>query len=58
MKLSIVMPVYNEEPTLEEIVARVLATPYDKELLLVDDGSSPRLRGRVGIVSWIVPGQR
>ena len=39
MKLSIVMPVYNEERTLEEIVARVLATPYDKELVLVDDGS-------------------
>jgi len=39
MKLSIVMPVYNEERTLEEIVSRVLATPYDKELVLVDDGS-------------------
>ena len=39
MKLSVVMPVYNEEQTLEEIVGRVLATPYDKELILVDDGS-------------------
>jgi len=42
MKLSIVMPVYNEERTLEEIVGRVLATPYDKEILLVDDGSTDR----------------
>ena len=39
MKLSIVMPVYNEERTLEEIVAAVLATPYEKELILVNDAS-------------------
>ena len=39
MKLSVVMPVYNEEATLREIVQRVQATPYDKELILVDDGS-------------------
>ncbi|HJP02742.1 MAG TPA: glycosyltransferase family 2 protein [Planctomycetota bacterium] len=39
MKLSVVMPVYNEERTLEEIVEAVLATPYEKELLLVDDAS-------------------
>jgi glycosyltransferase involved in cell wall biosynthesis len=40
MKLSIVMPIYNEEPTLEKIVERVQATSYDKELILVDDCSS------------------
>jgi glycosyltransferase involved in cell wall biosynthesis len=39
MKLSIVIPVYNEEATLEEIVKRVQATPYDKELIIVDDAS-------------------
>ena len=44
MKLSVVMPVYNEERTLEEIVGRVLATPYEKELILVDDGSRDRSR--------------
>jgi cellulose synthase/poly-beta-1,6-N-acetylglucosamine synthase-like glycosyltransferase len=44
MKLSIVMPVYNEEKTLAEIVRRVLATPYEKELILVDDGSRDRSR--------------
>lgn len=42
MKLSIVMPVYNEEKTLEEIVRRVQATPYDKEIILVDDCSRDR----------------
>jgi glycosyltransferase involved in cell wall biosynthesis len=40
LKLSIVMPVYNEESTLVEIVKRVQAAPYDKELILVDDCST------------------
>ena len=44
MKLSVVIPVYNEERTLEEIVGRVLDTPYEKELILVDDGSQDRSR--------------
>jgi glycosyltransferase involved in cell wall biosynthesis len=42
--LSVVMPVYNEERTLEEIVARVRAVPVDKEIILVDDGSTDRTR--------------
>ena len=40
MKLSVVMPVYNERATLREVVGRVLAVPIDIELLCVDDGSS------------------
>jgi glycosyltransferase involved in cell wall biosynthesis len=39
MKLSVVMPVYNERTTLREIVGKVLAVPVDLELLCVDDGS-------------------
>ncbi|MBM4274876.1 MAG: glycosyltransferase family 2 protein [Deltaproteobacteria bacterium] len=39
MKLSIVMPVYNEKDTLEEIMRLVQATPYDKEVIVVDDAS-------------------
>jgi glycosyltransferase involved in cell wall biosynthesis len=39
MKLSIVMPVYNEKNTLEEIIRRVQATLYDKEIIAVDDAS-------------------
>lgn len=42
LRLSIVIPAYNEEATLEEIVARVQATPYEKELILVDDCSKDR----------------
>jgi glycosyltransferase involved in cell wall biosynthesis len=40
MKLSVVMPVYNERATLREAVRRVLAVPIEIELLCVDDGSS------------------
>ena len=40
MKLSIVMPVYNEQATIMELVKRVLETPYDKELIIVDDAST------------------
>jgi glycosyltransferase involved in cell wall biosynthesis len=39
MKLSIVIPVYNEKATLAELVRRVQAVPYDKELIIVDDAS-------------------
>ncbi len=42
MKLSVVMPVYNEEGTLAEIVRRVQATPFEKEIVLVNDGSKDR----------------
>jgi glycosyltransferase involved in cell wall biosynthesis len=42
VKLSIVIPVYNEEATLREIVRRTLAAQVDaeKEIILVDDGST------------------
>ncbi len=39
MKLSIVMPVYNESASIREIVQRVQALPHAKELIIVDDGS-------------------
>src|SRR5437762_1410337 len=38
--LSVVMPVYNERTTIEEIVRRVLAVPLRIELVVVDDGST------------------
>ncbi len=40
MKLSVVIPCYNERATLEEIIRRVLAQPYDIEVIAVDDGST------------------
>ncbi len=40
--LSVVMPAYNEEDTIAEIVGLVLASPYTAELLIIDDASSDR----------------
>ena len=44
MKLSVLVPVYNEERTLEEIARRVCAVPMAKEIIFVDDGSKDRSR--------------
>jgi glycosyltransferase involved in cell wall biosynthesis len=40
--LSVIMPVYNEARTVEQIVRRVQAAPFplEKEILLVDDAST------------------
>jgi glycosyltransferase involved in cell wall biosynthesis len=55
-KLSVVIPVYNEVDTLEEVIERVGKVPVDKEMILVDDGSTDgtidllkKLEGREGI---------
>jgi glycosyltransferase involved in cell wall biosynthesis len=40
MKLSVVIPVYNERATLREVIARVVAVPLELEVLCVDDGST------------------
>ena len=47
MKLSVVMPCYNEQATIREIVSRVQSVdlgPIDKEILIVDDGSKDGTR--------------
>ena len=45
MKLSVVMPVYNERETIEGIVARVLSVPIGQmELVIVDDFSTDGTR--------------
>ena len=40
--LSVVMPAYNEEATILQILERVLASPFTAEVLVVDDASSDR----------------
>jgi glycosyltransferase involved in cell wall biosynthesis len=56
------MPVYNEAETVREIVAQVLAVPIEKEILIVDDGSSDGTRdvlkeldGKDGIRVFLQP---
>ena len=38
--LSVLMPAYNEAATIRDVVAAVLAAPFRKELVVVDDGST------------------
>ena len=40
MKLSVVIPVYNERRTLRQLVRSVAAVPFEIEILCVDDGST------------------
>src|SRR6185369_12139499 len=40
MKVSVIIPIYNERATLREILRRVLAVPLDVEVICVDDGST------------------
>jgi len=42
--LSVVIPVYNEEETIEEVINRVIYAPYQKEIIVVDDGSTDGTR--------------
>jgi glycosyltransferase involved in cell wall biosynthesis len=44
VKLSVLIPVYNEEHTLEEVIRRVRAIQLPKEIIVVDDGSKDRSR--------------
>lgn len=39
MKLSVIIPVYNERATIEEIVRNVEKVPLEKEIIIVDDAS-------------------
>src|SRR5439155_21456519 len=43
-KLSVVIPVYNEERWIREVVRRVQAVPIPKELVIVDDCSKDNTR--------------
>jgi glycosyltransferase involved in cell wall biosynthesis len=43
-KLSVVIPVYNEQATIREILARVAALPLPLEVVVVDDASTDRTR--------------
>ncbi len=47
MKLSVVMPAYNEIDTIDEIVSRVRAVPVDKEIILIDNCSTDGTREKI-----------
>jgi len=47
MKISVVMPVYNEIGTIDEILNRVQAVAMEKEIVIVDDYSTDGTRERL-----------
>jgi glycosyltransferase involved in cell wall biosynthesis len=49
--LSVVIPVFNEEQTIDLIVRRVQQVPIDKEIILVDDCSTDGTAGRLDLLS-------
>ncbi len=44
MLLSIVIPAYNEIEFIDEILRRVKETPYEKEIIVVDDCSTDGIK--------------
>jgi len=44
MKLSVVVPVYNEKQTVLQILERIDKTPYNKEIVVIDDHSTDGTR--------------
>jgi glycosyltransferase involved in cell wall biosynthesis len=47
MDLSVIVPVYNEVGTLDAIMAALTAVPVEKEIILVDDGSTDGSREKL-----------
>jgi glycosyltransferase involved in cell wall biosynthesis len=47
MKISVVIPVYNEAATVAELISRVQAIDISKEIIMVDDGSTDGTRDRL-----------
>ena len=45
--LSVIVPVYNEEATVEVLLERVAAAPFEKEIVVVDDASTDSTRERI-----------
>ncbi|MDQ7063619.1 MAG: glycosyltransferase family 2 protein [candidate division KSB1 bacterium] len=50
-KITVIIPAYNEVNTIEEIVRRVQKTPFEKEVILVDDGSTDGTREKIAALA-------
>jgi glycosyltransferase involved in cell wall biosynthesis len=58
MKLSVLMPVYNEEANVAEIIRRVDRVPVEKEIIVVDDCSTDRTPEILAALQAEVPALR
>src|ERR1700732_3150981 len=58
MRVSVIMPIYNERRALRAVVERVLAVPLELELICVDDGSRDGSREILGELQGRHPNMR
>lgn len=49
--LTVIVPVFNEAATIDQLLAAVLATAYRKQIIVVDDGSTDATRQRLATVT-------
>ena len=54
MRVSFLIPAYNEAATITEVLDRVDALPFDKQVIVVDDGSTDDTADLVGMRNGIV----
>ena len=52
LKLSVVVPVYNEQGTVADLLRRVRDVPLSKEILVVDDGSTDGTAEVLAGLAW------
>ena len=52
MEVSIIIPVYNEKNTIQQVIEQVQQAPYEKEIIIVDDGSSDGTRDILQQSQW------
>jgi glycosyltransferase involved in cell wall biosynthesis len=55
MRLSVIIPVYNEEQTIDEVIDRVAAVDLgviEKEIVIANDGSTDNTRGIIDARRW------
>jgi glycosyltransferase involved in cell wall biosynthesis len=54
MKLSVIMPVYNEKECIENVIERVKKVPVEKEIIVVDDDSTDGTRELLSKIEGII----
>lgn len=52
MEISVIIPVYNELQTIQEVVQRVQSQPFSKEIIIVDDYSTDGTRQLLQTAAW------